>query len=236
MPDPSAAGHGKTALVVGASRAIGLALAGELLHRGWDVIATVRSHQPEELAQLAKETGRRLTVEHLDITKPDQVSALRDRLDGTTLDLLFVNAGITDADKPVGEVATDVFTDVMVTNALSPLRVVEGLGPLVAPDGTIAVMSSRQGSISFNTRGGHEVYRASKSALNQLMRSYAARHADDPRTLLLMHPGWVQTDLGGPGAQLTVEESAHGVADVLERHAGDGGLQFLDYQGQVVPW
>ena len=129
-----------------------------------------------------------------------------------------------------------MFTDVMVTNALSPVRVVEGLGPLVAPGGTIAVMSSRQGSVSMNSRGGHEVYRASTSALNQLMRSYAARHADDPRTLLLMHPGWVQTELGGPGATLTVEESAHGVASVVERHAGDGGLQFLDYRDQVVPW
>ncbi len=124
----------------------------------------------------------------------------------------------------------------MVTNALSPLRVVEGLGPRTAPDGTIGVMSSRQGSVSMNTRGGHEVYRASKSALNQLMRSYAARHADDPRTLLLMHPGWVQTGLGGPGAQLTVTESAHGVADVIESQAGHGGLQFLDYRGEPVPW
>lgn len=97
-------------------------------------------------------------------------------------------------------------------------------------------MSSRQGSVSFNTRGGHEVYRASKSALNQLMRSYAARKHDDPRTLLLLHPGWVKTDLGGPGAQVTVAESAHGVVDVLEKHNGDGGLQFLNYLDEVVPW
>ena len=124
----------------------------------------------------------------------------------------------------------------MVTNAWSPMRVVEALGPLVTPTGTIAVMSSRQGSVGFNTRGGHEVYRASKSALNQLMRSYAARPHRDQRTLLLMHPGWVRTDLGGPGAQLTVEESARGVIDVVEEHAGDGGLQFLDHRGDVVPW
>jgi len=226
----------KTALVVGASRTIGLAVTGELLQRGWSVVATVRGQQSEEFRQLAKQAGGRLTAEQLDITEAAQISALRERLGGVRLDLLFVIAGITDPDKPVGEVPVEVFTDVMVTNALSPLRVVEGLGPLVTPGGTIAVMSSRQGSVSLNTRGGHEVYRASKSALNQLMRSYAARHDGDPRTLLLMHPGWVQTDLGGPGAPLSIDESAHGVVNVIERHAGDGGLQFLDYRDQVVPW
>ena len=227
----------RTALVVGASRNLGLAISGQLLRRGWDVVATVRGSEPEGLRRIAEECGSTLTVERLDITEQEQIAGLRKRLGGLSLDLLFVNAGVTNEDQPVGEVSTEVFCDVMVTNALSPMRVVEGLGDLVAPSGTIAVMSSRQGSVSFNTRGGHEVYRASKSALNQLMRSYAARHRDDPRTLLLTHPGWVKTELGGPGAPLEVEESARGVVDVIERHAGDGGgLQFLDYQDQVVPW
>jgi NAD(P)-dependent dehydrogenase (short-subunit alcohol dehydrogenase family) len=124
----------------------------------------------------------------------------------------------------------------MVTNALSPLRVVEALQDLVPPTGTIGVMSSRQGSVSMNTRGGHEVYRASKSALNQLFRSYAARHADDPRTLLLINPGHVRTELGGDDASLAIDDSVPGVVDTIVAHAGDGGLQFLDYQGHVVPW
>jgi NAD(P)-dependent dehydrogenase (short-subunit alcohol dehydrogenase family) len=124
----------------------------------------------------------------------------------------------------------------MVTNALSPMRVVETLQDLVRPDGTIAVMSSGQGSVTNNDRGGFEIYRASKSALNQLMRSFAARQADDPRTLLLMAPGWVQTDLGGPGARLTIDQSIPGVVDTIEAQEGKGGLQFLDYRGQTVPW
>src|SRR6201999_2421171 len=99
-------------------RTIGLALVTELLHRGWDVVATVRGREPEALRLLARQAGSALTVEHLDITGQPQISALRERLAGTTLDLLFVNAGITDEDKPVGEVPTGVFTDVMVTNAL----------------------------------------------------------------------------------------------------------------------
>ncbi len=120
--------------------------------------------------------------------------------------------------------------------ALSPMRVVETLQDLVTPNGTIAVMSSGQGSVTNNDKGGFEVYRASKSALNQLMRSFAARHAGDPHTLLLMAPGWVQTDLGGPGARLTIGQSIPGVVDTIEAQAAKGRLQYLDYQGQTVRW
>ena len=136
---------------------------------------------------------------------------------------------------PVGSVSAEVFTQVMITNALAPLHVVEVLGTCVKPRGTIGVMTSTQGSISRNERGGHEVYRASKSALNQLMRSYAARHGTE-RTLLLMDPGWVQTDLGGEGAPLSVDDSVRGVVTTIEKHAGATGLQFRDYQDHVVPW
>ncbi|MFG2288287.1 SDR family oxidoreductase [Streptomyces sp. NPDC048595] len=226
----------KTAVIIGASRALGLGLAAECLRRGWDVIGTVRGSRRTGLHDLAEASGGRLTVESLEMTEPEQISALRDRLAPHALDLLFVNAAITRGDVPIGAVPTDMFTEVMITNALSPMRVVECLGPLVAPTGTIGVMSSSQGSIALNTEGGQDLYRASKSALNQLMRTYAARHAEDTRTLLLMDPGWVRTELGGPEADLSVEESVPGVAETIERHQGKPGLHFLDYQGQVVPW
>jgi NAD(P)-dependent dehydrogenase (short-subunit alcohol dehydrogenase family) len=176
-------------------------------------------------------------VETVDITVPEQVAALRDRLAGTTFDLLFVNAGVTNGpQETVADVSTDTFIRLMVTNALSPMRVVETLQDLVASRGTIGVMSSGQGSVTNNDKGGFEVYRASKSALNQLMRSFAARHAGDPRTLLLMAPGWVQTELGGPGARLTIGQSIPGVVDTIEAQAATGGLHYLDYQGQTIPW
>ena len=228
---------GKTTLIIGASRGLGYALAAEFVARGWQVNATVRGARRTDLHDRADSSGGRLTVETVDITIPAEVAALRDRLAQTTFDLLFVNAGVTNgAEETVGDVPTDTFVQLMVTNALSPMRVIETLRDLVAPSGTIAVMSSGQGSIANNTRGGFEVYRASKSALNQLMRSYAARRADDPRTLLLMAPGWVQTDLGGPAAPLTIDQSVPGVADTIVAQAGRGGLQYLDYRGQTVPW
>ena len=224
----------RTALVIGASKNLGLGLAAELAGRGWDVIGTVRGAGKTGLHVLAESLAGGVRILEADITVVDDILNLREELGGAQLDLLFVNAGITDEDVPIGEVSTEVFTRVMVTNALSPLRVIETLGGLVTPGGTIAVMSSRQGSIGFNTRGGHELYRASKSALNQLMRSYSARQPE--RSLMLIHPGWVQTDLGGIGAPLTVDNSVSGIVDVLERHAGEPGLQFRDFQDEVVPW
>lgn len=112
-------------------------------------------------------------------------------LDGRTFDLLFVSAGVTHRIEETAEnITAEELTRVMVTNAMSPMRVVETLGRLVDPNGTIAIMSSGQGSVANNGGGGWEVYRASKAALNQLTRSYAARHEGDNRTLLLMAPGW----------------------------------------------
>ncbi|MET9532590.1 MULTISPECIES: SDR family oxidoreductase [unclassified Streptomyces] len=226
----------KTALIVGASRTLGLGLATEYAHRGWDVIGTVRGSRRTGLHDLADASGGRVTVESLDTTEPKQITALRDRLAERTLDLLFVNAAITRGDIPVGDVPEEMFVEVMVTNALSPMRVVESFRSLVTPTGTIGVMSSRQGSVSLNTNGRQDVYRAGKSALNQLMRSYAARYADAAHTLLLICPGHVRTELGGPGAPLTVNQSVPGVVDTIERHSGEPGLKFLNYQDQVVPW
>jgi NAD(P)-dependent dehydrogenase (short-subunit alcohol dehydrogenase family) len=223
-------------LIIGASRGLGYALAAEYLSRGWQVTATVRG-TGTQLHNLAASSAGRLAVETVDITVPEQVAALHQRLAPATFDLLFVNAGVTNGPgETAADVATDTFVRLMVTNALSPVRVVEVLQDLVTPKGTIAVMSSGQGSVANNNKGGFEIYRASKSALNQLMRSFAARHAGDPHTLLLIAPGWVQTDLGGPGAPLTIDQSIPGVADTIEAQAGQGGLQYLDYRGQTVAW
>ncbi len=220
----------KQALVVGASRGLGLVLAGELIRRGWHVIATTRRDSPALRAMAGVE------IESLELTSAEQLAALRERLAGRRLDLLFVNAAIDRGNTPIGEVPTDVFTEVMLTNALSPLRTVEILADLVDPHGTVAVMSSEQGSVSLNTEDGYELYKASKAALNQLMRSYATRTADDGRTKLLIDPGHNRTRLGGPDAPLDPEKSIPAVVDVLEAQAGVPGLRFLDRHGEPVPW
>ena len=200
-------------------------------------MATVRSPGRTAVHDLRDTAGGRLEIEHVDINAPDQVRALSDRLGPRRFDLLFINAGVTNRpEETTADITTEEFTRLMVTNALSPLRAIETLGELIDPSGTIAVMSSGQGSIANNERGGFEIYRASKSALNQLMRSYAARHHDTARTLLLMAPGWVKTELGGPEARLTIDESIPNLVTTIDAQRGRPGLQFLDYLGRTVPW
>ena len=203
MPDSSS---GRTALVVGSSRGLGLGLVKEYLKRGWRVVGTVRGTARGPLDELAPTSGGKLEVEHIDIVDEAQIAALRARLKGRTFDLLFVNAGVTnDPEQTIDQVSTAEFTRVMVTNALSPMRVVERFEDLVPTGGTIGVMTSVLGSVGSNNDGGWEVYRASKAALNTLMRSFAARHPDDGRTKVLMHPGWVRTDMGGPNAGMGID-------------------------------
>jgi NAD(P)-dependent dehydrogenase (short-subunit alcohol dehydrogenase family) len=227
----------RTALIVGASRGLGLGLAKEYLTRGWQVIGTVRGAAKTALHEAQATAGGRLEIEQADINEPEQVAALHTRLRGRTFDLLFVNAGIaSDPDTPIGQVDAAAFAHVMINNALSPLRFIAAFHELVQPKGSIVAMSSGLGSVGNNTEGGWDVYRASKASLNTLLRSYVARQAGDSRTYLLMDPGWVRTDMGGPAATLSVEESVPRMADVIEAQAGKRGLRFLNYRGQTVAW
>lgn len=226
-----------TVLLIGASRGLGYAIAADYIDRGSRVVATVRGPGRTALHDLQQTAGGRLEIEHVDINAPEQIHALRERLGARRFDLLFVNAGVTNRpEETTADVTTEEFTRLMITNALSPMRIIETLAELVDPVGTIAIMSSGQGSIANNERGGFEIYRASKSALNQLMRSYAARHRNDPRTLLLMAPGWVKTDLGGPNARLTINESTPNLVTTIDAQRGRTGLRYLDYLGQTVAW
>jgi NAD(P)-dependent dehydrogenase (short-subunit alcohol dehydrogenase family) len=227
----------KTVLLIGASRGLGFAMAEEYLKRGWKVIATGRTTSADRLRRIAATSNGALEVATVDITVPGEVADLRGRLEHRQLDVLFVNAGVKNDDREtIADVSTQEFVRVMVTNALSPMRVVETFQDLVRPTGTIGVMSSGQGSLTNNTNGNYEVYRGSKAALNMFMRSFAARHGGDTRTFLLMAPGWVRTDMGGPGARLTIEESIPSLLNTMQAYEGRTGLHYLDYLGRVVPW
>jgi len=213
-------------------------MAAEFVKKGWNVVGTVRSKSARtKLHDLADEFPGRVEIATLDICDQSEVEALHKRLSGRTFDMLFVNAGVTNNPaETISNVTTEEFVRVMVTNSLCPMRVIESLQDLVAVDGLIGAMSSGQGSVANNTKGMREVYRGSKAALNQFMRSYAARQPDTKRAMVLMAPGWVRTDMGGPDGKLSIEQSVPNLVNVLLKKKGNPGLEYLDYLGQTVPW
>ena len=224
-------------LIIGASRGLGHAMAAAFLKTGWAVLGTVRGGGRTKLHDLAEEFPGRVEIEILDICVPDQLAALQGRLSGRVFDMLFVNAGVTNnPTETIAEVTTEEFVRVMVTNALSPMRVLERLEPHVAATGLLGVMSSGQGSVANNETGQREVYRGSKAALNMFMRSFAARHAGSSRAMVLMAPGWVRTEMGGPDGRLSVDESVPSLVKVLLSKRERPGLEYLDYRGLTVPW
>lgn len=212
------------ALILGASRGLGLGLAGELAARGWTVTGTVR--QEADRARL-EATGAASAI--ADITDPASIAALG----RTGLDLLFVNAGISEPDD-FETIDLDGIGHLFMTNAVAPVRTALALLDRVAPGGTIAFMSSRMGSVSLTEQDNKAMYRASKAALNSLTRAKMKSFGDRP--VLSFHPGWVETDMGGKGADLDVATSVKGIVDVLEEHRRTPGSAFVDYSGATLGW
>ena len=225
----------RTALIIGASRGLGFGLVNEYLHRGWRVVATSRGRHDADLKRLAHTAEGRLAIEPLDLTDASAIDGLKRTLAGKNFDVLFVSAGIANGpDDRIANTSAEDFCRVMSTNAFAPLRIIEALGGMVRAEGVIVAMTSSLGSVAGNTSGGYEAYRASKAALNTLLRSYAARHGDHP--IIAMHPGWVRTDMGGPNAAVSVEDSVRGMVEVIDGRRGTPGCVYLDYQGKAIPW
>ena len=224
----------RSALVVGASRGLGLGLAAELQGRGWDVVGTVRDNAGHRRLQ---KLGA-VQVETVDIDDDAAVAALRQRLGDRTFDLVFVNAGIAPPERrDAAHASRDEAAAVFLTNAVAPIRVARAFLDRVRDgSGVVAFMSSGLGSVANKTDSYSDLYSASKAALNSLSRSFAASLGRRRVTVLAIAPGWVRTDMGGPQATLSVEQSVRGVVDVLERRAGSGKHGFVDYRGREVAW
>jgi NAD(P)-dependent dehydrogenase (short-subunit alcohol dehydrogenase family) len=223
------------AIIIGASRGLGLGLAKEFAGRGWDVVATQRGHSAA-LGEAAAASGGRIAVETVDIDDAAAVEQLAGRAPGP-YDLVFINAGITGPAHHAAHKATvDEVGALMMTNAVSPIRTARVFLPLVKDGGTLALMTSILGSVALRNHGHAELYSASKAALNSLTRGFVATDVKDrPVAVLSLHPGWVKTDMGGDGADIDVATSVKGLADVITTDTAPGH-RYLDYTGKTLPW
>lgn len=221
----------RQALIIGASRGLGLGLVDELTRRGWSVTATTRGAAKDTSAHAAHWLK-------LDINQPDSIKAFLPQVQGQTFDLIFVNAGISGPEhQSAVDAKPEEILELFQTNAISPIRIAQYLLPQRnSINSVLAFMSSQLGSIGHNASGHKPLYSASKAALNMMTRNLVAELADPSLTVLSIHPGWVKTDMGGDAAPLTITSSVRGVVDQIERASGKGGHGFIDYQGHTLPW
>lgn len=227
-----------TVLITGANRGIGLELAHQYVNTGWTVYACCRN--PEKAERLAALVGEDLEIFALDVIDEESVEMLAEALEERSLDLLINNAGIygpRGSGQALGSMDYDAWLDVLETNTLGPVRVTEALLDNLARQepGSVATITSAMGSIEGN-RGGHYAYRSSKAAVNAAMRGMAEDLRPRGIPVVLIHPGWVRTDMGGPHGTLSVEESAAGIREVLARLDLATTGRFVDYTGQEVAW
>ncbi len=218
-----------TILIAGASRGIGLEFARVHAARGDTVIATCRD---DAGAARIAEVAPKATVLRLDTTDPASIATLVAQL--PPLDRAVINAGVFGPRSySLATVETQEWLDVLNTNVVGPLRLATQLLDRVS--GTIAFLSSRMGSIA-QSGGGQPIYRASKAALNAGMKSIAVERAGLAPILLVLHPGWVKTEMGGAGADIDVATSVAGMVAVIDRAKPTDSGSFFNYTGEILPW
>jgi NAD(P)-dependent dehydrogenase (short-subunit alcohol dehydrogenase family) len=220
----------KRVLLIGASRGIGRELARQYKQAGCHVIATARS--AADVAGLQSEVDRAFAV---DVADPASVSGLAWHLDGEKLDVVIQVAGIIDREPLDVPVTRERFDRIMHTNVLGVLQALPQVAPLITPGtGVLAVISSIMGSLQLTTSPDSVLYRVSKTAVNMVVRSAQGQYPD--LTVVALHPGWVRTDMGGPGAAIEVEDSARDLRRVLDHLKPKHKGQFINHDGSILPW
>ena len=230
----------KTTLITGANRGLGLAFVKKLASDNWHVLACCRApDSASELLKLASEHSN-IQIEELDINEQTQIDALAKKHEDQPIDLLINNAGVSgNRGVTVGNIDRENFVHLFKTNCLGQLKLSEALLPNLekSTDKHILVISSRMASISDNSSGQSYAYRASKVALNAVMRSFAIDVQAKGIKVMLMHPGWVKTNMGGDDALVTPTQSVAGMLSVLEKNIDNAHAETVwRFDGDTIEW
>lgn len=226
-------------LVTGANRGIGLELAKQLVERGDEVVATARRPEAADALQaLAAQHEGKVWIERLDVSDPESIGALAGQIAGQELDVLINNAGVLLRGGGLGGVDWQMAQTSFDVNTLGPLRVAETLLPAIkrGQPGKIVNVTSQMGSIDDNGSGGAYAYRMSKAALNMGTKSMAMDLAKDGVVTFVIHPGWVQTDMGGPNAKITTEQCVEGMLSVIDTAEAEHNGRFMNWDGTELAW
>lgn len=224
----------ETVLITGAGRGIGLALTKEFTANGYQVLGTYRNEKSAKDFLEFAEANKTVHTATLDVTDENSFDPLKTQLKKLgSIDILINNSGVIgDRAHSLSELNIETVEQVLKVNTLGPIHITKLTLPFLNKGGVIAQISSLMGSIADNESGAYYDYRMSKTALNMFNMSLARELKNI--TCLTLHPGWVQTDMGGTGATVTPTDSARGLFKVITTNKQSG--QFFDYTGKQLPW
>ena len=231
----------KTALITGANRGIGLEFSRQFADDGWHVLACSRNPKKSDaLNKLAAKYPEQITLHALDVVDQEQIKRLAQNLASKSIDLLINNAGVYPGPKgcSFGDTDYEAWAYAFLVNTMAPLRMAEAFATQITRSSKklIVTITSKMGSVADNSRGGSYIYRSSKSAVNMVVKSIAIDLRPTGIIAVLLHPGWVKTDMGGPNGLISVEQSVFGMRNVISQLTLADSGKFIAYDGQIIPW
>jgi len=228
----------KTVLITGANRGLGLEFCRQYAQAGWQVIACCR--QPENAQALLEIPSHYSSVRivPLDVRDHQQCNSLAAELKNVAIDVVISNAGVHGDRTAFGQLDYQVWRDTLEINVLSAIKLAEVFTTHLAASqqGLFVAISSLMGSMADNGSGGSYLYRSSKAALNAAMKSLSYDFSRQKTGVLIFHPGWVRTDMGGPNGLIEVDESISGMRRVIDNFTMSQTGQFVKYDGSAMPW
>ena len=229
-----------TILITGANRGLGLEFARQYAEQGWRVLACCRNPQSaDELNLIQTEHAETVHVYPLDVSNLNAIEKLAQQLNDVSIDVLLNNAGTYGSpNHSFGQVDYQDWSRTFLINTIAPMKMAETFIKHVTASQMkkMIFLTSKMGSQEDNTSGGSYIYRSSKSALNAVVKSLSIDFKPLGVSVLILHPGWVKTDMGGPHALISAEQSVKSIRELIQGLTLDGSGLFLDYQGNIIPW